>query len=218
MQGAGGALLVLELQTARRIVAMPPLERIAVYCGSSPGRTPVYADAAWRFGETLVRRGVGLVYGGARVGLMGTLADAVVARGGAATGVIPSSLVDREIAHAGIADLRIVESMHERKALMTELADAFVALPGGMGTLDELAEAITWGQLGIHSKPCGVLEVDGYFSSFLAFLDHAMAEGFLRPGDREGLVVDSDPDALLDRLAASEPRATKWTLGEQPLP
>jgi uncharacterized protein (TIGR00730 family) len=197
---------------------VPSLTRVAVYCGSSPGRSSLYGDAAWRFGETLVRRGIGLVYGGARVGLMGTLSDAVVARGGIVTGVIPSALVDREIAHGGIADLRIVETMHERKALMTELADAFIALPGGMGTLDELAEAFTWGQLGIHAKPCGLLEVGGYYSSFLAFLDHAAAEGFLRPGDREALVVDSDPDALLDRLAATEPRATKWPLGEPPQP
>jgi uncharacterized protein (TIGR00730 family) len=146
---------------------------------------------------------------------MGLLADSVASGGGEVIGVIPQSLVDREIAHAGITDLRVVDSMHERKALMTDLADAFVALPGGMGTLDELAEAVTWGQLGIHSKPCGLLDVDGYYADFLAFLDHSATEGFLRPEHREALVVETEPDALLDRLAVASAIPAKWA-GEPP--
>jgi uncharacterized protein (TIGR00730 family) len=194
---------------------MPQLARVAVYCGSSFGARPSYADAAGRFGASLARRRIGLVYGGASVGLMGLLADSVASGGGEVIGVIPQSLVDREIAHAGITDLRVVDSMHERKALMTDLADAFVALPGGMGTLDELAEAVTWGQLGIHSKPCGLLDVDGYYADFLAFLDHSAAEGFLRPEHREALVVETEPDALLDRLAVASAIPAKWA-GEPP--
>jgi uncharacterized protein (TIGR00730 family) len=196
---------------------MPPLARVAVYCGSSFGARATYADAAQALGATLADRGVGLVYGGAGIGLMGALADAVARAGGDVIGVIPRALVDREIAHTGLADLRVVGSMHERKALMTELADAFVALPGGMGTLDELAEAITWGQLGIHQKPCGLLDVEGYYAGFLSFLDHGAAEGFLRPEHRDALVVETDPDELLDRLEAASGIPAKWA-GDPPRP
>jgi uncharacterized protein (TIGR00730 family) len=157
----------------------------------------------------LAARRIGLVYGGASVGLMGELADAVLAGSGSVVGVIPRSLVDREIAHTGV-DLRVVETMHERKALMSAQADAFVALPGGLGTLDEFAEAVTWTQLGIHSKPCGLLEVDGYFRDFLAFLDRATTDGFVKPEQRAALLIDADPDALLDRLAAAEPVPVRW--------
>lgn len=197
---------------------MSSLRRVAVFCGSSLGSRAVYAKAARRFGDALARREIGLVYGGASVGLMGTLAGTVAAAGGSVVGVIPRALVEREIAHETLTDLRVVESMHERKALMSELSDAFVALPGGMGTLDELAEAVTWNQLGIHAKPCGLLDVEGYFARFMEFLEHATAEGFLRTGDRDSLIVDADPDDLLDRLVNAEPRATKWLLREAPRP
>lgn len=196
---------------------MPPLARVAVYCGSSFGARPSYADATRRLGTALARRGIGLVYGGAGIGLMGALADAVSSGGGEVVGVIPRALVEREIAHAGLMDLRVVESMHERKALMTDLADGFVALPGGMGTIDELAEAVTWGQLGIHAKPCGLLDVDGYYAEFLAFLDHGAAEGFLRREHRDALVVDTEPEALLDRLEAASGIPAKWA-GDPPRP
>ena len=197
--------------------AMPRLARVAVYCGSSFGARPSYADAARRLGATLASREIGLVYGGASIGLMGVLADAVAAGGGGVIGVIPRALVDREIAHAGLADLRVVDSMHERKALMTDLAGGFVALPGGMGTIDELAEAITWGQLGIHAKPCGLLDVDGYYTDFLSFLDHGAAEGFLRREHRDALVVETAPATLLDRLEAASGIPAKWA-GDPPRP
>jgi uncharacterized protein (TIGR00730 family) len=197
---------------------MSSLRRVAVFCGSSLGNRAVYANAARRFGDALARREIGLVYGGAGVGLMGTLADTVAAAGGSVVGVIPRALVEREIAHETLTDLRVVESMHERKALMSELSDAFVALPGGMGTLDELADAVTWHQLGIHAKPCGLLDGEGYFTRFVEFLEHATAEGFLRTGDRDSLLVDADPHDLLDRLVNAEPRATKWLLRETPRP
>jgi uncharacterized protein (TIGR00730 family) len=187
------------------------MERVCVFCGSSPGAKPEYAAAAVELGRELAARGVGLVYGGAEVGLMGTIADAVIAAGGEAIGVIPGSLVDREIAHRGLADLRIVGSMHERKATMVDLADGFVALPGGSGTLDELFEAFTWAQLGLHHKPIGVLDVCGYWTPLLRFLDHAVEERFLRADHRDSLLVDREPAALLDRLETYEPRAVdKW--------
>ena len=176
------------------------MPRIAVFCGSRVGVDPAYAAAAAALGAVLARRGCELVYGGAHVGLMGILADAVLAPGGRVTGVIPTSMVDRELAHRGVTDLRIVGSMHERKALMASLADAFLVLPGGMGTLDELCEILTWAQLGIHAKPVGLLEVRDYWRGFLAFLDTAVAEGFLRTSDRDRLHVHSDVDALVEAL------------------
>jgi hypothetical protein len=177
------------------------VQRLCVFCGSSPGARPEYGAAARDLGRLLVDRKIGLVYGGAEVGLMGTIADAVLAGGGEAIGVIPQGLVDKEVAHRALSDLRIVGSMHERKALMVELADGFVALPGGSGTLDELFEAFTWSQLGIHSKPIGLLDVEGYWSGLLSFLDHAVKERFLRADSRDALRVARDPAELLELLS-----------------
>lgn len=181
---------------------MPDLLRVCVFCGSAPGARPSYEAAARALGTELARRGVGLVYGGAAVGLMGSVADAALAAGGEVVGVIPGALVDREIAHAGLTELRVVGSMHERKALMAELSDAFVALPGGMGTLEELFEVFTWRQLGLHAKPIALLDVEGYWAGLVAFLEHAEAEGFLRAGTGEGLLLEDGVAAVLDRLAA----------------
>jgi uncharacterized protein (TIGR00730 family) len=179
------------------------MPRIAVFCGSRAGNDPAYAEAAAALGRALARRGCELVYGGAHVGLMGIAADAVLAQRGRVTGVIPASMVDRELAHHGVTDLRIVGGMHERKALMASLADAFLVLPGGMGTLDELCEILTWAQLGLHAKPVGLLEVRNYWSGFLAFLDTAVAEGFLRSADRARLHCHADVEALVDTLLAA---------------
>jgi uncharacterized protein (TIGR00730 family) len=173
------------------------LRRICVYCGSSSGLRPVYAEAARTLGRLLAAQGIELVYGGACRGLMGYLADAVLQGGGRAIGVIPQAMVDLEVAHQGLTELRIVKSMHERKALMTDLADAFLILPGAWGTLDELCEAVTWLQLGIHNKPCGLWNVNGYYDPFLAFLRHAVAEGFLKKEHCELLTVRRDIDELL---------------------
>jgi hypothetical protein len=162
-------------------------------------------------GTLLARRGVALVYGGGNVGLMGVVADAALAAGGDVIGVIPRSLFDREIAHTGLTDLRIVHSMHERKALMAELSDAFVAMPGGVGTFEEFFEAVTWTQLGLHRKPCGLLDVEGFYAPLEAFIDRALQEGFIRPGHRGIVVTDTDPEALLDKLAAAAlPDLPKW--------
>src|SRR5438094_2640259 len=165
------------------------LRSICVFCGSSPGHRREYSDAAAAFGRLLGQRRIRLVYGAGNVGLMGVLADAALAAGGEVIGVIPQMLVDRELAHRRITALRIVTSMHERKALMAELSDAFVALPGGLGTLDELFEAITWAQLGIHRKPIGLLDVEGYFAPLVSFVDHAVEDGFVRPPYRALFVV-----------------------------
>jgi uncharacterized protein (TIGR00730 family) len=187
------------------------VERICVFCGSSAGARPEYEAAAVELGRLLAAQGLCLVYGGAQVGLMGTIADTVIAAGGEAIGVMPSALVDREIAHTGLTDLRVVGSMHERKALMVDLADGFVALPGGSGTLDELFEAFTWAQLGMHHKPIGLLNACSYWAPLVGFLDHAVGEGFLRADHRDSLLVPEDPRALLDRLERYEPRALdKW--------
>lgn len=176
------------------------MRRVVVFCGSSAGGRPEYAAAAHALGSALAARGLGLIYGGASVGMMGAIADAVLAAGGEAIGVIPQHLVDREVAHAGLSDLRVVDTMHKRKALMAELADAVVALPGGTGTLDELFELFTWSQLGLHHKPIGVLDVLNYWQPLLHFLDHAVAERFLRAEHRDTLLVDTDAEVLLDRL------------------
>ena len=179
--------------------------------GSNPGRHPDYEAAARGLARLLVERGLGLVYGGAKIGLMGAVAQEVAARGGEVIGVIPQSLVDREVAATELADLRIVGSMHERKALMAELSDGFVALPGGLGTFEELFEILTWSQLGLHSKPCGALDVRGYYTGLGAFLDHGVSEGFLTAANRELLLVDDDAARLLDRLAGWAPPAVdKW--------
>jgi uncharacterized protein (TIGR00730 family) len=179
------------------------VDRICVFCGSNPGSRPAYANAARALGTALARRGLGLVYGGGRVGLMGTIADAVLAAGGEAIGVIPEHLVARELAHTGLTELFVVPSMHERKARMAALSRAFVALPGGYGTLDETCEALTWTQLGLQSKPCGLLNVEGYYDPLLAFLDRAVGEGFLDPENRAILLVETDPERLIGRLLAT---------------
>ena len=190
---------------------MPELRSLCVYCGSNFGADPAFAEAAGELARRLAEREIRLVYGGSSAGLMGTLADTALAAGGTVVGVIPQALVDREIAHRGLSELRVVGSMHERKALMAELGEAFIALPGGIGTLEELIEVYTWSQLGLHRKPLGVLNVSGYYDGLAAFLDHAVRERFLRPQHREVLIFDSDPDALLARLAASEPPPLpKW--------
>ena len=187
------------------------MRRICVYAGSNPGSDPVYAEAAAAFAAAMAERGIGLVYGGGKVGLMGVLADTILAKGGEAIGVMPQALIDREIGHPGLTELKVVDSMHERKAKMADLADAFVALPGGIGTLEELIEVYTWSQLGIHDKACGVLNVNGYYDHLAALLDHAVAEGFLRPQHRAVLSVASEPAELIDRLAAFVPPAVgKW--------
>ena len=187
------------------------MRRVCVFCGSSPGRGAAYLHAAGQLGQLMAQRGIGLVYGGASVGLMGAVANAVLAAGGQVTGVIPQALVAREVAHNGLEDLRIVGSMHERKALMADLSDAFVALPGGIGTFEELFEVWTWTQLGNHAKPCGVLNVNGFYSTLGTFLDHVVEEGFLRPAHRSMLQVATTPAALLDGLATWRPtQETKW--------
>ena len=191
------------------------IEKLCVFCGSSTGSHPAYFEAANQLGRELANAGVTLVFGGGRVGLMGILADSVLAAGGQAIGVIPRSLVEKEIAHASLTKLHVVESMHERKALMADLADAFVLLPGGFGSWEEFCEIVTWLQLGIHRKPCAILNVAGYYDGLLALADHALAEGFLRPAHRDMLSVESDPQGLLSRLAnAVIPIEVKW-VGER---
>jgi uncharacterized protein (TIGR00730 family) len=188
------------------------MRTLCVFCGSNAGSAAFYAEATRRFGEVLAANGLGVVYGGGHVGLMGVLADAVLRAGGEVVGVIPQALVDRELAHGGLTRLHVVKSMHERKALMADLADGFVALPGGFGTADELMEILTWAQLGLHSKPVGLLQVNGFFDPLLAWLDRCVGEGFVRPEHRRMLVSASDPEALLALLGqhAVAPPVPKW--------
>jgi uncharacterized protein (TIGR00730 family) len=187
------------------------MKTVCVYCGSSEGRDPAYAEAARALGREVAARGLGLVYGGSSVGIMRVVADAALERGGRVTGVIPEALVRKEIAHRGLTELRVTGSMHERKTVMAELSDAFVALPGGIGTLEEIFEAWTWAQLGLHAKPCGLLNVAGYWDRLVAFLDHAVGERFVKEANRAMLVVNEDPAELLDRFAAYRaPTVTKW--------
>jgi uncharacterized protein (TIGR00730 family) len=176
---------------------------ICVFAGSRTGARTEYADAARRLGRALVERGYGLVYGGGKVGLMGIIADTVLSVNGHVTGVIPDALVTREVAHSRLSDLRVVRSMHERKAVMAELAQGFIALPGGIGTMEELFEVVSWAQLGIHVKPCGLLNLADYYGSLIHFLDHAVSEDFLKTKHRGLLIVEEDPVALLDRIAAA---------------
>jgi len=187
------------------------MKRICVFCGSSPGSRPEYRAAAEEMGAGLVRRNLGLVYGGGNVGLMGIIADAVLRAGGEATGVIPENLMAREVGHKGLTRLHVVHSMHERKALMADLSDAFVALPGGFGTLEEFCEVITWTRLGLHAKPCGILNVLGYYSPLLAMFDHAVTEGFLKPENRALVLARESPPDLLNALEGWRPvRVEKW--------
>ncbi len=187
------------------------MRRVCVFCGSNYGTRDSYREMAATLGRSLAARGIGLVYGGSKVGLMKTLADAVLTLDGEVIGVMPEHLVRQEVLHPALSDVRIVRSMHERKAVMAELADAFIALPGGYGTLDELCEALSWSQLGLHRKACGLLNVEAFFDGLLRLLDRAVEEGFLRREHRDLLLVDTDGDRLIDRLASYEPaEVEKW--------
>lgn len=190
---------------------MSKLKSVCVFCGSSMGLKPTYQLAAQAMGKVLAQQGIELVYGGGNVGLMGEIADAVLAAGGKVTGVMPEALVAKEIAHTGLTKLHIVGSMHERKALMSDLSDAFVALPGGYGTLDEFCEMLTWTQLGLQQKPCGLLNVDGYYDNLIAMFDRAVSEQFLRKENRQLVLEERDPVRLLDLLANYHPVVVpKW--------
>ena len=193
-----------------------PLQSVCVYCGSNPGRLPAYVAAAEMLGQELAARGITLVYGGASIGVMGAIANAVIRHGGRAVGVIPQALATREVAHAGLDDLIVVTSMHERKARMAELADGFIALPGGWGTLEELFEMLTWAQLGLHHKPCGLLNVAGYYDHLALFLEHTIAQGFVREGYRPMMMIENDITPLLSRFATYQPPAVKkWISPEE---
>ncbi len=187
------------------------MQSVCVFCGSNTGNGDVYSAAARALAAATVRRGLRLVYGGGSIGLMGVLGDAALAAGGHVIGVTPRRLLERELVHTGLTELHVVETMNERKALMAQLSDAFIALPGGMGTLDELFEMLTWTQLGFHRKPCGVLDAGNYFDRLMAFLDHAVAERFVMPEHRSMLIAEVDSDRLLERLANEPPpAASKW--------
>jgi uncharacterized protein (TIGR00730 family) len=187
------------------------MRRVCVFCGSRQGLSYTYEEGARQLGRALVEADVTLVYGGGRVGLMGVLADTVLDSGGEVIGVIPKALVRREIAHVGLSDLRVVGSMHERKALMSELSEGFIALPGGIGTLEELFEVLSWAQLGVHGKPCGLLNVEGYYDSLLAFLDHVAVQGFLDEEHRSMVLVETKPKLLLEAFARYRaPEVVEW--------
>lgn len=188
-----------------------PLARLCVFCGSNHGMRPEFATAARELGALLAEEGITLVYGGGCVGLMGVVADAVLEQGGDVIGVIPHALDTKELAHTGLTEMHVVDTMHERKALMADLADGFIALPGGLGTFDESFEVLTWAQLGIHTKPCGLLNVSGYFDKLIGFLDHAVEEQFIKPQHRDLILVDADRRRLLERMRAyRSPVTEKW--------
>ena len=190
---------------------MPILTSVAVYCGSNSGADPAFELAAVSLGRTLAERGIQLIYGGGHVGLMGAVADAVMENGGEGHGVITESLQAKELAHLGLTSLQVVGTMHERKAVMADAADAFIMLPGGFGTFDEFFEVVTWTQLGIHAKPCGILDVGGYFAPLGAMLDNAVSAGFVHPAHRDMVLMDDSPTGLLDSLAAWAPvTVSKW--------
>jgi uncharacterized protein (TIGR00730 family) len=187
------------------------IKKICVYCGSSPGKNPAFSIAASSLAKAMCERGIGLVYGGAAVGVMGALANAVLEAGGEAIGVIPRSLAVKEVAHANLTELHVVSSMHDRKAMMAELADGFIALPGGWGTLEEIFEILTWAQLGFHEKPCGLLNIEGYYDGLIDFLDNAIEQQFVREVCRPMLMTAREPVELLDRFAGYRaPRVRKW--------
>lgn len=187
------------------------IQSLCVFCGSSTGSRPIYAEATAQLGQALANSKTTLVFGGGRVGLMGILADSVLAAGGQAIGVMPRALVDKEIAHPSLTKLHVVESMHQRKALMADLADAFLLLPGGFGSWEEFCEIVTWLQLGIHRKPCAILNVAGYYGGLLSLADHALAEGFLRPAHHDVVIVEENPQAVLSRLVSvAIPSEVKW--------
>jgi uncharacterized protein (TIGR00730 family) len=193
---------------------MKSINSICIYCGSSPGRLDAYASAAFSLAESLVSRNIRLVYGGASIGIMGMLADQVLKLGGQAIGVIPKALAHKEVAHHHLTELHVTQSMHERKMLMAELSDGFIALPGGIGTLEELFEIWTWAQLGFHHKPCGLLNVEGYYDSLIKFLDHVLAEHFVKKHHHAMLIVETNPDALLDCYLNYQPPAVKHWVGK----
>jgi uncharacterized protein (TIGR00730 family) len=196
-------------------VSVKRLGTICVFCGSSAGGDPAYARAARRMGEVLAERGITLVYGGGRIGMMGAVAGAALAAGGNVIGVIPKNLQRRELAHDGLTELHVVTTMHERKQLMADLSDGFLAMPGGFGTFEELCEILTWSQLGMHAKPVGLLNVKDYYRGLLALFDHAVAEQFLQPRYRSMLITQSDPESLLDAMAQYEaPAVDKWLTPE----
>jgi uncharacterized protein (TIGR00730 family) len=192
------------------------MRRVCVFCGSNPGLRPAYVEAAKEMGRSLARRGIGMVYGGGRVGLMGAVADSALAAGGSVIGIIPESLLEKEVAHGRLTELRVVASMHERKAMMADLSDAFIAMPGGYGTFEEFCEVLTWSQLGIHQKPCGLLNVEGYYDKLLALFDHAVAEGFVHAVHRSLVVEATEPDVLLEILENYRwPKVEKWIEREE---
>ena len=187
------------------------MKHLCVFCGSNKGTRQIYADTARALGTEMARRGIGLVYGGGNVGLMGVIADAILDGDGEAIGIMPAHLVAKEIEHKRLTDLRVVNSMHERKAMMADLADGFIAMPGGFGTYDEFCEVVTWAQLGLHQKPCAILNLDGFYDPLLAMFDHATAEGFIRPTHRAMLIVADDPATLLDQMEQYRaPVLEKW--------
>lgn len=192
------------------------MRSVCVFCGSSEGGNPAYAAAARQIAAVLVRRGLRLVYGGGRVGLMGALADAALAAGGEVIGVIPEALVSKELAHRGLSDLRIVGTMHERKALMADLSDGFITLPGGFGTLEEFLEVLSWAQLSIHTKPCGLLDIENYYGPMIELFDRAVTEGFVAPDHRALVLTERDPDLLLDLMERyTAPITKKWIEPEE---
>ena len=193
---------------------MTPINSICVYCGSSPGRIEAYGSAGCALAKSLVSRNIRLVYGGAGIGIMGMVADQVLKLGGQAIGVIPKALAHKEVAHKNLTELHVTQSMHERKMLMAELSDGFIALPGGIGTLEELFEIWTWAQLGFHNKPCGLLNIEGYYDSLIGFLDHVLAEQFVKKDHHAMLIVETNPDALLDHYINYQPPAVRHWVGK----
>ncbi len=188
------------------------MKYVCVYCGSNPGRSPEYIRYARVLAKELVTRNIGLVYGGASVGIMGAIANTVLDGGGEVIGVMPQSLVDKEVSHNGLTELKVVNTMHERKAIMAEMSDGFIALPGGLGTIEEIFEVLTWSQLGFHKKPCSFLNIKQYYNSLSLFLDHAVEEQFIKPVHREMLLIEDDPSKLLDAMEEYDPPTVdKWT-------